>query len=182
MKHINIPEGYIKRKCSTIDFGYELSDIKGYLKPIPFELKCLKKAENKIKNGESTRKVAEWLFLETNRYISHVGLWEYITKKTKIDFTELCDKQPDGYVYILTNPAWSDWVKVGRAVNTKDRCSQFQTSSPHRDYKMYFKRKFKLHKEAEETAHELLKKESLDFNKEWFKINKEKAKEIIKNI
>tara|TARA_A100000171_G_scaffold52782_1_gene73035 strand:+ start:6121 stop:6669 length:549 start_codon:yes stop_codon:yes gene_type:complete len=182
VKHINIPDDYIRRKTSTIDFGYELSEVKGYLKPIPFELKCLRKAENKIKKGESTRKVAEWLFLETNRYISHMGLWKHITKKTEIDFTELCDKQPDGYVYILTNPAWSDWIKVGRAVNPKDRCRQFQTSSPYRDYKMYFKRKFKLNKEAEETAHELLKKESLDFNKEWFKINKEKAKEIIKNI
>ena len=30
---------YIKRKTSTIPFGYELSEIDGYLKPVPDELK-----------------------------------------------------------------------------------------------------------------------------------------------
>ena len=34
-------EGYIKRKTSTIPFGYELSDVEGYLKPIPEQIDAL---------------------------------------------------------------------------------------------------------------------------------------------
>ena len=84
MTHTNtIPNSYIKRKSSTIDFGYEESEIEGLLKPIEKQLTALKKAENKIKKGESTRKVAEWLSLETDRYISNVGLWKHITKKNE---------------------------------------------------------------------------------------------------
>ena len=33
-------EGYIKRKTSTIPFGYEPSEIEGYFKPIPQQIKC----------------------------------------------------------------------------------------------------------------------------------------------
>tara|TARA_B100001939_G_scaffold322789_1_gene313547 strand:+ start:383 stop:931 length:549 start_codon:yes stop_codon:yes gene_type:complete len=182
VKHTKIPENYIKRKTSTIDFGYTESEIEGYLKPISSELKLLKKAENKIKNGLSTRKVSQWLSKKSNRYISNVGLWKHITKKTAIDFNKLCESQTEGYVYILTNPAWDEWVKVGMAVNPKDRCSTFQTSSPFRDYKIYYRKKFKLKKEAETKAHKLLRKESFDFKKEWFKIDKEKAKELIKKL
>ena len=29
-----LPDGYIKRKTSTIPFGYEFDDLTGYLKPI----------------------------------------------------------------------------------------------------------------------------------------------------
>ena len=36
-----LPDGYIKRVSSTIPFGYELSDINGYLKPVPEQLKNL---------------------------------------------------------------------------------------------------------------------------------------------
>ena len=36
-----LPDGYIKRKTSTIPFGYELDNITGYLKPIEEELEAL---------------------------------------------------------------------------------------------------------------------------------------------
>ncbi len=182
MTHTNIPEGYISRKSSTVDFGYELSEIEGYLKPIPFELECLKKAENKVKNGESTRKVSKWLSLETNRYISNVGLWKHITKKNESNFKFICNKQEEGYVYVLTNPAWNSWVKVGMAVDPGDRCSTFQTSSPFRDYEIYFSKKFNNKKEAEATAHHMLKKVADEYNNEWFLIDKKIAKALIQVI
>ena len=40
---INIPKGYIKKKGKTIPFGYELSEIKDYLKPIPKQQELLLK-------------------------------------------------------------------------------------------------------------------------------------------
>ena len=83
MKHINIPNNYIKRKTSTIDFGYKESEISGYLKPIEDELELLKEAEYKVTHGESTRTVASWLSKESKRYISHVGLWKHM-KHTRV--------------------------------------------------------------------------------------------------
>ena len=182
MTHTKIPVDYIKRKTSTINFGYKLSNIEGYLEPIPSELKLLKQAESKINKGVSTRKVSKWLSKKDNRYLSHAGLWKHIIKKTNIEFSELCDKQVEGYVYVMTNPAWEGWVKVGMAVDPLDRCSSFQTSSPYRDYEIYYSKKFKNKSQSETIAHDLLRQESTEFRKEWFKLPKTKAVKIIKGI
>jgi len=184
VKHINIPIDYIKRKTSTINFGYKLSNIEGYLEPIQAELKLLKQAESKIKKGLSTRVVSKWLSKKSNRYLSHAGLWKHIIKKTNIEFSELCDKQLriEGYVYVMINPAWEGWVKVGMAVDPSDRCSSFQTSSPYRDYKIYYSKKFKNKSQSETIAHDLLRQESTESCKEWFKLPKTKAVNIIKGL
>lgn len=42
------------------------------------------------------------------------------------------------YVYLVTNPAWPGWVKVGRTENPKSRLSVFQVAAPFRDYEMIF--------------------------------------------
>ena len=36
MRHINIPKDYIKRKTSTVPFGYAFSEIDGYFKPVVY--------------------------------------------------------------------------------------------------------------------------------------------------
>tara|TARA_R110002049_G_scaffold271808_1_gene449039 strand:+ start:828 stop:1082 length:255 start_codon:yes stop_codon:yes gene_type:complete len=76
-------EGYIKRATSTIPFGYELSEkSSSFLRPIEDQLVALSVAEYMVKNDEvSLRDAADWLYAETNRYISHVGLKKYIDKK-----------------------------------------------------------------------------------------------------
>ena len=45
-----LPDGYIKRITSTIPFGYEVSDIVGFLKPIPNQLEALDVAEAMVNN------------------------------------------------------------------------------------------------------------------------------------
>ena len=56
-----LPEGYIKRVTSTIPFGYETSDIEGFLKPIPDQLEALDVVEIMINNEEVTlRDAAYW--------------------------------------------------------------------------------------------------------------------------
>ena len=43
----DIPEGFIRRKTSTIPFGYKLSDdVKGYLEPIQVEIESLQLKSN----------------------------------------------------------------------------------------------------------------------------------------
>ena len=78
---MSIPDGYIKKKSVTIPFGYELSSIKGYLKPIESELKILNQYIQSVINQEySLRKAAELITEETGRKISHVGLSQIVQK------------------------------------------------------------------------------------------------------
>ena len=75
-------EGYIKKKSATIPFGYELSEIKGYLSPIQSELDVLHKYIASVNNQEySLRKAAELISEETGRKITHVGLSKIIKKQ-----------------------------------------------------------------------------------------------------
>ena len=88
----------------------------------------------------------------------------------------------EGYVYIINNPCWKGWIKVGMAIDAEDRCNGYQTSSPLRDYKLCYSKFFEDRKEAEKIAHSLLKKEAKDNKGEWFKIKQNKAIEIISTL
>ena len=88
----------------------------------------------------------------------------------------------EGEVYIITNPAWKGWVKVGMAVDAEDRCKQYQTSSPMRDFKLEYSRSFKDRRSAETAAHRELEKISNHFEGEWFNININKVIEVIESI
>lgn len=39
-----------------------------------------------------------------------------------------------GFVYLVVNPAWPGWVKVGRTNNPDKRLGQYQTATPRRDF------------------------------------------------
>jgi hypothetical protein len=75
-------EGYIKRKTSTIPFGYETSEIEGYFKPISEEIEALKVAEDLVA-GESIslRDACDWIEFKTHRSITPAGLKKHIDKK-----------------------------------------------------------------------------------------------------
>ena len=45
-----VPDSYIKRVTSTIPFGYELSDIEGYLQPVDDQIDNLSLVVSMIKN------------------------------------------------------------------------------------------------------------------------------------
>ena len=88
----------------------------------------------------------------------------------------------EGYVYILTNPAWDGWIKIGMALDAEDRCKGYQTSSPYRDYKLCYKRFFEDRKKAEQEAHKIVSKVSEKRSGEWFKVPKNNAKEAINSL
>ena len=87
-----------------------------------------------------------------------------------------------GQVYIITNPAWKGWVKVGMAVDANDRCNQYQTSSPMRDYKLKYTKDFNDRRTAESQAHELCTQQAKETKGEWFKININDAINLIESI
>jgi len=78
-----VPEGYIKKKGSTIPFGYRLSNsTKGYLAPIPEQLLLLQKYINSVLAEElSLREASASLSIEAERKISHVGLSKLVQKQ-----------------------------------------------------------------------------------------------------
>ena len=75
-------EGYIKRKTSTVPFGYEPSEIEGYFKPVPDQLEALKIVEDLITSESvSLRDACDWIEFKTKRSITAAGLKKHIDKK-----------------------------------------------------------------------------------------------------
>ena len=75
-------EGYIKRKTSTIPFGYEESEDEGYLKPVPAQIEALEVAEDLVTaESISLRDACDWIEFKTKRSITAAGLKKHIDKK-----------------------------------------------------------------------------------------------------
>ena len=92
------------------------------------------------------------------------------------------DKQvKEGYVYVITNPAWPEWVKIGMAIDAEDRLNGYQTSSPMRDYQLVHAIPTPDRSRAERVAH---KAAALcgERQGEWFKIATEEAVTILQHI
>ena len=92
------------------------------------------------------------------------------------------NKAKDGYVYIISNPAWKGWYKVGMAMDAEDRLKSYQTSSPRSDYKLEYSRYFSDRRRAEEKTHNTLNDFSLDRNGEWFKLDLTSIQKTIGDI
>ena len=88
-------------------------------------------------------------------------------------------------MYAISNPAWPEWVKIGKAIDADDRLSGYQTSSPMRDYKLIYSVPFKDRNTAERNAHLLASNKASQpwekgINGEWFKLTHEQAIEVLK--
>ena len=88
---------------------------------------------------------------------------------------------PEGQVYIITNPAWEGWVKVGLAVDAMDRIKNYQTSSPFRDYSLLYAYEVNDRRAGEAAAHARLAKECDNIN-EWFRLPSAIANELILEV
>ena len=75
----------------------------------------------------------------------------------------------EGQVYIVTNPSFPEWVKVGMAVDAEDRLRGYQTSSPFRDYELFYSWSVHDRRAAETEAHSILKEWTAGKKNEWFK-------------
>ena len=88
---------------------------------------------------------------------------------------------PQGQVYVITNPAWEGWVKVGMAVDAEDRAGNYQTSSPYRDYELAYVVDTPDRRATETEAHKRLS-DMFEQRNEWFKCDVEIAKRWIDSI
>lgn len=88
----------------------------------------------------------------------------------------------EGYVYVITNKAWPDWVKIGMAIDAEDRLSGYQTSSPHRDYILEHSVHSNDRRKSEQEAHTRAAKLAIEVNGEWFKLTVQHAIEVLDNL
>ena len=95
------------------------------------------------------------------KYKSLDDVWSH----SKIESTE------QGDVYIITNSAWPEWVKVGKASIAEDRLNGYQTSSPFRDYKIIAKLAAEDRHVKEREMHKIFEHFAVDRKGEWFKID-----------
>ena len=86
----------------------------------------------------------------------------------------------EGQVYIITNPNFPEWIKVGMAVDAEDRLNNYQTSSPFRDYELYESWDVSDRREAESEAHKILTECADERKNEWFKCDPAYAKLMIR--
>ena len=82
---------------------------------------------------------------------------------------EKYESSTEGQVYIITNPSFPEWVKVGMAVDAEDRLRGYQTSSPFRDYELFYSWSVNDRRTAEIEAHSILKEWTAGKKNEWFK-------------
>lgn len=84
-----------------------------------------------------------------------------------------------GFIYIITNPAWDGYYKLGKTINLEKRMSTYMTGSPLRDYTYLITARVSDVNRAEVKALQSLS-EYYDVKGEWIVASKDTA--IIKLI
>ena len=107
-----------------------------------------------------------------------MGFIENTASRIRKEVLELYDKHVEGEVYVITNPAWPEWVKVGMAVDSEDRIKNYQTSSPFRDYVLYYSYTTDNRRKSEAEAHRLLE-QKYERRNEWFLCTPSQAVEVL---
>lgn len=85
-----------------------------------------------------------------------------------------------GYIYVVVNPSYPGWLKVGCTVDLNKRLQTYQTSDPHRAFEFRFKRFVPDRRIAERMLIEELR--HLDILGEWVKTDFRAVVEIFRKI
>jgi hypothetical protein len=110
--------------------------------------------------------------------LREMGITESTVNVIRKSVLALYDKHVQGEVYVITNPAWEGWVKVGMAIDAEDRLKSYQTSSPLRDYVLYYSYPTEDRRKSESEAHDKLE-QKYDRRNEWFYCTPDQAKETL---
>lgn len=88
----------------------------------------------------------------------------------------------EGFIYIVTNSAWSNWVKGGMTLDYQERLAAYNVYDPISDYKMFGVKYTSDRRNSEKELLELLEKHSSSRKGEWFEIDKDLAKELLETL
>lgn len=87
-----------------------------------------------------------------------------------------------GHVYVLHNPSWPEWFKVGMAVDVNDRVSSLQTGCPFRNYEAITHIKTSNKRALENKAHTLFEAHAEERRGEWFKVSYSTAQHLMQQV
>ena len=125
------------------------------------------------------------MYLNGKRVNKDHPLWKpgrYRSLDDAWSHTEIDNRSVDGDVYIISNVAWQGWYKVGKAVNSEDRLNGYQTSSPHRDYRLEYRQSFDNRNHAETEIHQRLRAKVSRHKNEWFYTDIQVIKDTIQEV
>lgn len=159
--------------------------------------KACKKEHNDKKNPRTNKlrcfagplyiKKSNPFFVPGKRFKSLYDMYAYWTKKSGVDFTYLAEQEEakitKGYVYVIYNPAWDGWYKVGKAEDIEARLRGYQTGDPHRSYKVCYELEFDNCHDAERVIHNLLQEDDKVLKKnEWVMASFDRIRNIINEV
>ena len=141
------------------------------------------------KYNDSSNKNRMWVngkYIPQSHPLYKAGRYTNFTDAAFSNF-EKYESVKSGYVYVVSNYAWPDWVKIGKAIDVDERLGTFQTGSPFRNYKLIHWVYADDRHQAESKAHiSAAKKTKHPWNKpdngEWFRLTHDEAIEIVENI
>lgn len=87
-------------------------------------------------------------------------------------------KGAGGFVYVIENPAWAGFVKIGKADAVDRRLSVYQTGDPLRQYRVVFAKATSNPGADEARVHKVLAEFRVD-GTEWFKVTGATATEVV---
>jgi hypothetical protein len=94
------------------------------------------------------------------------------------------DNDRKGWVYVISNQAWEDWVKIGCTVNPAKRFDNYNTYSPLRNFEHHCWKRCEKAYESEQRIHTHLRNklppDSCEY--EWFKITPHSAEEVLRQL
>lgn len=103
-----------------------------------------------------------------------------------LNVTSESSSTTEGFIYAITNKAFNEdgftWIKIGMAENPHKRLSQFNTADPYRSYELIHHVNVSHMRKYEAAAHEKAKLVAKESNAEWFKIDKDTAKNILDSL
>jgi hypothetical protein len=119
--------------------------------------------------------------------------YAYWTQKSGIDFTHLTKNKDveyeeasvsnKGFVYIIYNPAFEGWYKIGKADNLEARLRTYQTGDPHRAYKVCYEVEFEDCRAAENAVKVLLQDDDkIILKNEWVMTAFDRIRNIINEV
>ena len=106
----------------------------------------------------------------------------YKTKDGLLEVSNVGTNKKEGYIYVLVNPNFENWVKIGMAEDVAKRLSQFNTAYPERDGKMVYSVKVSNMRKAEKQAHRVAKKIAKRTENEWFTLTIGQAIDILNRV
>tara|TARA_R110002096_G_scaffold25544_5_gene79636 strand:- start:1206 stop:1685 length:480 start_codon:yes stop_codon:yes gene_type:complete len=126
--------------------------------------------EGQYKANNKNRMFVDGKYVPQSHPLWKAGKYTSFNDAAFSSFTNY-NKTTKGDVYLITNDAWPEWIKVGKAGDAADRLKNYQTSDPFRAYRLEHSITVENRHTGEVKAHKALEALSKDRKNEWFKVD-----------